>query len=184
MKTTVVNLFAGPGAGKSTFCAGLFAALKWDNVSCEMALEYAKDMVWQNSLEVLNNQLYVFGKQQNRLHRLNEKVKVVITDSPLLNSLVYDANTRTRTKSAFIEMVLAEHAHYDSLNFFITRRKKYCQAGRLQDRAEALALDKRIMDMLIEHHIPFDLVEGIPTNINNIIERLEAHRPDLHKIDD
>ena len=64
----VVNLFAGPGSGKSTTCAGVFSKLKLAGVNCEMALEYAKDKVWENSLDVLDDQIYVFGKQ---LHRLN-----------------------------------------------------------------------------------------------------------------
>ena len=143
-KTTVVNLFAGPGAGKSTFCAGVFASLKWLGVNCEMALEYAKDMVWQQSFDVLNNQLDVFGKQQNRLFRLNGKVDVIITDAQLINSLIYDAQKREQTRAAFVEMVLAEHWSYDNLNFFIERRKRYNPIGRLQTKTEAEQLDARI----------------------------------------
>ena len=53
----VVNLFAGPGSGKSTTCAGVFSKLKLIGINCEMALEYAKDKVWENSLDVLNDQI-------------------------------------------------------------------------------------------------------------------------------
>lgn len=55
-KTLVINLFGGPGAGKSTFCASVFADLKWRDINCEMALEYAKDRVWEGSFNVLENQ--------------------------------------------------------------------------------------------------------------------------------
>ena len=41
----VVNLFAGPGSGKSTTCAGLFSKLKLAGIYCEMVLEYAKELV-------------------------------------------------------------------------------------------------------------------------------------------
>lgn len=41
----VINLFAGPGSGKSTTCAGVFNKLKLAGINCEMALEYAKDKV-------------------------------------------------------------------------------------------------------------------------------------------
>ena len=45
----VINLFAGPGVGKSTTAARVFAELKLKGVNCEMALEFAKDKVWEES---------------------------------------------------------------------------------------------------------------------------------------
>ena len=179
-KTTVVNLCAGPGAGKSTFCAGVFASLKWLGVNCEMALEYAKDMVWQQSFDVLNNQLYVFGKQQNRLFRLNSKVDVIITDSPLINSLIYNAPKREQTRAAFVELVLAEHWSYDNLNFFIERRKRYNPIGRLQTKTEAEQLDARIRKVLEARNIPYKALPGVPEQIETIVEAVIAHRPDLN----
>lgn len=178
-RTTVVNLFAGPGAGKSTFCAGIFATLKWIGIDCEMATEYAKDMVWQRSYDVLENQLYVFGKQQNRLFRLNGKVHVIVTDSPLLNSIIYDANKRPKTREAFVDLVLAEHRTFDSLNFFIERRKAYNPNGRLQNLSEATALDAKIRGMLDMRQIPYISVPGVPENIQTIVWSILAHRPDL-----
>ena len=41
-KTLVINLFGGPGVGKSTLCASVFAKLKIMGIDCEMATEYAK----------------------------------------------------------------------------------------------------------------------------------------------
>ena len=73
--TLIVNLFAGPGTGKSTVCAQLFSELKWDGISCEMALEFAKDKVWEESYSVLENQTYIFGKQLHRITRKNKRVQ-------------------------------------------------------------------------------------------------------------
>ena len=178
-QTTVINLFAGPGAGKSSFCATLFASLKWMGVNCEMALEYAKDMVWQNSMDVLDNQLYVFGKQQNRLFRLRGKVDVVITDSPLINSIIYDSGKNQATRDAFVQLVLAEYGGYDNLNFFICRQKKYNPAGRIQTEEEARQLDVKIRDVLLHNDILYTPVTGHPQWAVNIIGKLFAHRPDL-----
>jgi adenylate kinase family enzyme len=69
MKTLVVNLFAGPGSGKSTFCASVFAKLKILGIDSEMSLEYAKDIVWEESYQKLDHQIYIFGKQLHRLQR-------------------------------------------------------------------------------------------------------------------
>ena len=42
--TLVVNLFGGPGTGKSTTMAHVFAELKWRGYDCEMSNEYAKEV--------------------------------------------------------------------------------------------------------------------------------------------
>ena len=41
-KQLIVNFFGGPSAGKSTICAHVFAELKWLNINCEIAPEFAK----------------------------------------------------------------------------------------------------------------------------------------------
>ena len=58
--TLLVNLYAGPGAGKSTGAAYIFAKLKTAGVDCEYVSEYAKDRVWQEDQFPLQHcQLYV-----------------------------------------------------------------------------------------------------------------------------
>ena len=127
-KTIFVNLFGGPGTGKSTLCATIFADLKKRNIECEMALEYVKDLVWEESFEKIKNQLYIFGKQQNRLFRLNGKVDVVITDSPLLNSIVYYNGDNPH----FSDVVMFEFKKLNSINYYITRSFEYVENGRMQ----------------------------------------------------
>lgn len=144
MSTLIVNLFGGPGTGKSTTAAGIFHQLKLQGVNCEMALEYAKDKVWEESEQVLDNQLYVFGKQFHRIWRLLGKVDVIITDSPLLNSILYYEDKNP----FFPEMVVFEHSRLNNLNIFLKRVKKYNPAGRLQLEEKAKLLDLTIQGIL------------------------------------
>jgi uridine kinase len=44
-KSLIVNIYGMPSAGKSTTAAGVFSELKWLNIDCELATEYAKDKV-------------------------------------------------------------------------------------------------------------------------------------------
>lgn len=59
------------------------------NNKSEYVSEYAKDLVWSGSTQKLNDRLKVFAEQNHRLYRLKDKVDVVITDSPLLLSVIY-----------------------------------------------------------------------------------------------
>lgn len=69
-ETLVVNLYGAPGSGKSTGAAYIFAKLKMLGVNCELITEFAKDKVWENNLEVFNNQLYILGKQSFKTSRV------------------------------------------------------------------------------------------------------------------
>lgn len=133
----VINLFAGPGSGKSTTCAGVFSKLKLAGVNCEMALEYAKDKVWEQSFHTLDNQIYIFGKQLHRLWRLKDQVDVVITDSPLLFSIIYDKTCNEK----FGALVLDQFNQFENINYFITRGNTYNPKGRMQTLEESMDLD-------------------------------------------
>ena len=142
--TLVINLFAGPGAGKSTLAATIFSKLKTKGISCELALEFAKDLVWEQRFETIKDQIYIFGKQYHRLHRLLGKVEVIITDSPILLSSIYDEEKRKELEN----LILSEFRRMNTLNFFIIRNKPYDTKGRYQTEKESIKKDKEILEYL------------------------------------
>ena len=65
--TLIVNLYGGPGSGKSTGAAYLFAKLKMAGVDAEYVTEFAKDKVWEGNQEAFRCQFYITGKRTFRI---------------------------------------------------------------------------------------------------------------------
>ena len=151
MNTLVINLFSGPGVGKSPTAAMVFAKLKMNGVDCEMALEFAKEKVWEESFKTMDDQIYIFGKQLHKIWRLNNKVQVIICDSPLPNSIVYDKED----SEPFHALVLEQFDKFNNRNFFIKRGTDYVENGRLQTLEEARKIDEKVLSILTENHIPY-----------------------------
>lgn len=142
----VINLFAGPGAGKSTIASDLFALMKWNKFEVELINEYAKDLTWEENLITLQDQLYVTASQNRKLWRLRGKVDYVITDSPLLLSTVY--TPKDYMPNHFSNMVNECFNMYENINFYIKREKDYNPNGRSQTEDEAREIDSRVLKML------------------------------------
>jgi hypothetical protein len=154
-KTLVVNMFAGPGCGKSTTAAGLFYRLKKSGVNCELVREYAKDRTWIGDYATLGYQPYVTAKQHFRQDTLDGKVDVIITDSPILIGLVYSGRGCT---PSFKDWLLEAFSEFDNLNIVLGRNAEahpYNPLGRSQTEAEANQKDVEIRDLLLDNQIPF-----------------------------
>lgn len=147
--TVLVNLYGGPGTGKSTTAAHLFALLKQRGVSAELVQEYAKGVVWEEHFAKLEDQLYILAKQNRHTARVMGKVSVVITDSPILLSLIYGRDCPT----AFKQTVRDLHNLRCSFNVFLKRVKPFEQAGRVQDELKAKELDYAIREMLTDEGV-------------------------------
>lgn len=151
----VINLFGGPGTGKSTTAAGLFYYLKRQGVECELVTEYAKELVWSERANMFTHQDYIFAKQRNKLERLRDKVEFVITDSPLLLSLIYMPDSYTGG-AHFSDFILEVNKSFHSIDFLLKRQKGYSPIGRNQTEEEAKEIDKDIRKMLNSHNIVYN----------------------------
>ena len=150
--TLVVNLFGGPSIGKSQVAMELSSSLRKCKIHCELVCEFAKDKVWEESLKVLENQLYILAKQEKRLRELQGKVDVIVTDSPLLLSLYYGA----KETPVFHQLVLEKFNSYNNHNLMLKRELPYVQLGRLQTETEARAVDIGLADLMKKHSIPYE----------------------------
>lgn len=173
----VVNLYGAPGAGKSTGAAYVFSQLKMRGVNAELVTEFAKDKVWEESKAAFQNQAYIFGKQYFRISRLQDKVDVVVTDSPILLSCFYGKDD-PRLGEEFDALVRKVSGYYTSLNAFIDRVKPYNPAGRFQTEQESDEVAKSLAKLLDEYgvavkHYPGNM-QGYGSLIEDVLKMLEG----------
>lgn len=166
--TLLVNLYAGPGAGKSCGAAYIFAKLKMFGIDCELVTEYAKDRVWQGDQFVLQHcQLYVTGKQCLKVARLLGKVDVIVTDSPIAIGAMYT------DEKPYQDVCLYEAKKYkNTFNIFVDRRKDYNPNGRNQTEDEARNIDQRILDFLDSNGIEYTRVDGNIAGYDQVVENI------------
>jgi hypothetical protein len=166
--TLVVNLFAGPGTGKSTAAAGVFFDLKNKQINTELASEYAKDLVWEKRNFTFEDQLYLFAKQHHRIFNLLGQVDVVITDCPILLSPVYDSEKR-RT---FERLVVEEHNRMWTYNVFLKRHKTYNPKGRIHNEQQAHEIDRKVLDVLDRNHQAYETFDATPEGKDKIVKKI------------
>lgn len=143
----LVNLFGGPGSGKSTTAAFVFAHLKLQGVKAELVGEEAKDLVFNQAIPMLDNQILLLGQQYQRTKRLKEAgAEIAICDSPFALSILYGQ------KQPYVDeltlLVRRLETLYTTVNIFVKRVKPYVKFGRYQEAEEAAALDKQARDLL------------------------------------
>lgn len=156
--TKIINLFAGPGAGKSTTAAGIFYELKQKGILIELVTEVAKDLVWSQRHQCIRCQPLIFGKQLYRIERLIDKVDYIVTDSPFLLSALYG---QALYPASFITAVADIFKTFNNLNFFLLRNKPYVEVGRMQNETEAKGIDWQVQHFLDQNNIAYSKVGGI-----------------------
>jgi hypothetical protein len=171
--TDVINLYGGPGSGKSTTAAGVFHALKLRGVRAELVTEFAKDLTWEKHQRALEDQLYVFAEQFRRMYRCAGQVDVLVTDSPLPLSLVYKVPDYPLNLE---RVVLEAHQCFNNYDFLLNRVKPFAQYGRNQNEEQARAIDRNIRKVLLTHNIKADTLDGDEAAAPYIVEKYLRHR--------
>lgn len=177
-ETLVVNLFGGPGTGKSTIAAAVFAELKMKNIDCELVTEYAKTLVWEGRKNVLmEDQLYIFAKQNRYVKRVYGQVDVIVTDCPIILSKFYNTKYGDE-KSLNVELLndLVQNTYdmYNNLNIFLTRVKKYNPNGRLQTEDGAKEIDVELYHFLYKNEVICTTYNGCKKSVEPITGLIES----------
>lgn len=163
----VINLFGVPGSGKSTCAAYVFAKLKMKGINAELITEFAKDKVWENNTEVFKNQPYIFGKQSYRMSRCRDKVDVIVTDSPLPLTLLYNQDTILGCE--FDQVVMNVFTSYTNMNFLLKRDFPYSKIGRHENEEQSKNLESPLKTLLSIHKIPYFEIESNSNTYDRIV---------------
>jgi len=159
MTLKVINLLGSPGAGKSTTAAGLFFDMKLAGHRVELITEYAKDLVYEQRMGTLQNQVYVFGHQVQRLERLRDKVEWVITDSPIILSSIYAPKDYPES---FHNLVKDIWHKFENYVIMLKRVVPYQEFGRYHTEEDSYRIDSELRRYLQDNGIIYTNVDGTP----------------------
>lgn len=176
----IICLYGGPGCGKSTTCAHLFALLKQKGLDCEMNREYIKDWVWEGRELIPGDQVYLFAKQSRKERTyILKNLDYIITDSPLILNHYYGLKfDKYEQKFHTCKELLKQHHQfcidndYKVEHFVLNRSKDYNPNGRFQTESEAKELDSEITSLLDEMNIKYHKINGDSEAANSILKIL------------
>lgn len=156
----LVVLYGGPGTGKSTTAAQVFAILKTAGVSVEFVHEFAKDLTWERRHVALGHQPYIAGEQMLRYDRLRGQCDVIVTDTSTLLGSIYGSEANGVTP-AFVDWLVDDYSRRRTLNFFLRRDpgRPYNPSGRRQSEESAKAADRTIQVMLDAWAVPYHEIQ-------------------------
>ena len=164
----VINGYGGPGAGKSTACMEITAALKKAGYGAEYVQEYAKELVYDKNMEMLDgsakNQFEILKEQTRRVDRLYDQVDFIVTDSPILLNEIYNKELTPEYR----DIVGKIQNSYSNFSFFIERDvSNFEEEGRIHNLTESIEKDNEIKDMLQKNEIKYKTYNH--ENVNEIV---------------
>lgn len=164
--TKIINLFGGPGIGKSSIASGLTYKLKKNHITCDNPYEFPKLLAWDENHSAIRDQLYVLANQHRGIVKSYGKVDYIVLDSPILLSLTYRKYYKSNDYPAtlygksFDKMVLDTFNQYDNINIVLERADgNHNEKERYQTLEESKELDRIIETSLITNKIPYYVVK-------------------------
>jgi len=177
--TKIINLFGGPGIGKSSIAAGLTYKLKKQHITCDNPYEFPKLLAWDENHSAIRDQLFVLANQHRGIVKSYGKVDYIILDSPILLSLVYknvyksNQYPATLYGDSFDKMVLDIYNQYENINILLDRGNgNHNESERYQNLEESRILNESIENVLIQNNIQYYRIKVNSNTVKNIVKNI------------
>ena len=179
--STLINLFGGPGIGKSGIAAGITYKMKKKHISVNNPYEFPKRLAWDKNIPAISDQLYVFANQHRGIAECYDKVDYIVIDSPILFSTIYH---RYYTKGypaemygkVFHDMVIDLHRRYSSVNILLERTEgSHNEKERYQNLKESIVIDTLCKNVLEEVGSKYHTIKVNEDSVKNIMKIVKKH---------
>jgi hypothetical protein len=177
----LINLFGGPGIGKSGIAAGITYKMKKKHIKVNNPYEFPKRLAWDNNIPAISDQLYVFANQHRGIAECYGKVDYIVIDSPILFSTIYH---RYYTKGypaemygkVFHDMVIDLHRRYGSINILLERGVTiHNDDERFQNYKQSVEIDTLCKNVLDETRTPYHTVKVGDNSVKDIMKIIKKH---------
>ncbi|MEG3039466.1 MAG: zincin-like metallopeptidase domain-containing protein [Erysipelotrichaceae bacterium] len=172
-RALIVNVFGGPGAGKTTAALELTCLLKKQGVNAEFVGEYAKDLIYDDQENLLDgswdNENAMLDEKVHQIERLVHKADVIVSDAPILQSGIYSKERKEEVLKKSLEI----SSRYPNLNVFLNRGNHFSTIGS-QNYEESILIDRAILNQLKADEIKF--IKMDPEHFENVLEQINEQR--------
>jgi hypothetical protein len=174
----IINLFGGPGIGKSSIAAGITYELKKTHITVDNPYEFPKLLAWDNNMEAIKDQFYVVANQHRHIAKSFGKVDYIVVDSPILLSHVYNTYYTSdypsnRYGESFLKFMLDLHNSYDNINILLSRSDgNHNNDERYQNLEQSLEIDYICKSVLDKNELQYHTIKVDDNSVKEIIKLL------------
>jgi len=164
-----ICLYGGPGCGKSTTAASIFAALKKNGMSAELVDEYIKFWTYIPRTPKNFDCLYVQAKQVHKEDTiLRAGTDFIVSDSPIMLQYFYAKHHNNPCQAQMLAIASEVERHYPSLNILLQREDKdYNELGRYETLKQAKDIDVEFKEYLERTHTRY---ATFPSHDDSVID--------------
>ena len=177
----LINLFGGPGIGKSGIAAGITYKMKKKHIKVNNPYEFPKRLAWDNNIPAISDQLYVFANQHRGIAECYGKVDYIVIDSPILFSTIYhryytNGYPAEMYGKVFHDMVIDLHRRYSSINILLERGTTiHNDDERFQNYKQSVEIDTLCKNVLDETRTPYHTVKVGDNSVKDIMKIIKKH---------
>jgi hypothetical protein len=131
-----ICFFGGPGSGKSTIAAKVFAELKSRHLPFELVDEAIKGMAWRKIPPQGFDSVWLLGKQIHREDVVLRSGGSVVTGGPPLQQLVYMKYRKEPYWFDLLQVIQHFESQYPAVNILLQRNVPYQTEGRYESTEE------------------------------------------------